>query len=530
MTAGRQVSVIEGLAGVGKTTVLSQTREAYEAAGWRVVGEAHAGVASHQMFARAGIPSRTIALSETRERDLDSRSVLIVDEFQNASSPQHARLIDDADRAGAKIIMIGDPGRAPDRDRDRDADPRAADAGQHGPVGPGAPARHLAAAARELAPEACNSMREIQRQRDPELRRIAELAATGRGADALHRADRRGWLSVTSTSEEMRSEAARYIADARRDGTSVLVVVGARQEQAAINAAAREELRARDLLGANDGIYQLSKRRELPLAAGERVAAMRNDYEVGVRTGQRAEVVAIDRSTGALLLRLDPGVQRADRDDRLILERKTSFHDGQREYPIIDPTREVVLDRAQVEQLVRGRELLAHDYARTSPRAISATVERLVVAVHHESRALSRQFASSALTRSRDELRIIVSAQGLERERDDTAERPHWPRERSDEDPAQQLFVDPQVRAQALEEAGARLDRDAPGETTLSYPDAPERAREARERESAHREGRELTRESIGARAAARDNTGDREHDRDDVRAGPRGADEEARR
>jgi hypothetical protein len=175
----------------------------------------------------------------------------------------------------------------------------------------------------------------------------------------------------------------------------------------------------------------------------------------------------------------------------------------------MDRTREVVLARSEVEQQVRGREIMSHDYARTSHRAQGVTVDRSVVAFHHESAALSRQFGAVAMTRSREDMRVIVSAQGAEaRERDPAAESPHWPRGRErPDDRQQQLFVDPSVREAALREAGMRLSRDAPGETTLGYRDAPERAAEARERQWVHLRDERFEREPVTA-VAERD--GDR--------------------
>jgi conjugative relaxase-like TrwC/TraI family protein len=591
----RGIAMIEGLAGVGKTSVLARAREALEADGYRVVGEAHLGAPVEELRSRGGIAhSRTIALAETHGRDLDRRTVVIVDEFQSSSSLQMARLIDDIHASGAKLVLVGDPGRARDDERSRDD----ADAGQHGPVGPGAPARHLAAVARELAPQGCNVMRDIQRQRPLELRRIAELATTGRGAEALRETDEHGWLRVTSTSDEMRREVSVYIADSLRAG-SALCVTGSRAEEAAVNAAVRDERKARGDLG-EDVPYRLGKgkqQRELALAAGDRIAWRRNDYELGVRTGQRAAVVAVNPRTAEALVRQETAA-RQDRDHQPILEHRTVFHDDRTEHPITDPTREFILTREQIESLARGKPLWSHDYARTSKRAESATVDRQAVAVHAESKSVSRQFASAGWTRSREELRVWISAQGIEPEREVTREGAHWPRgtdpdravgrrvaehkrERQDlskrhelerrelsarhradkgelatrhaaerrgvhgqpqasrrataeaHQAARQELVrrhkrerhalaeryntkkrelahrhlaaadgrlDPAVRDEALRAAAKRLERDAPGETTLAYPTAREQARVARERQDAHerREPRDRAEVTVG--------------------------------
>ena len=73
-----------GPAGTGKTYTLDTIRDAYERAGWRVIGAGPSARAAHELTAGAGIPARTMhALLADIDRGLehfDARTLLVVDE------------------------------------------------------------------------------------------------------------------------------------------------------------------------------------------------------------------------------------------------------------------------------------------------------------------------------------------------------------------------------------------------------------------------------------------------------------------
>ena len=89
-----QIAAVVGRAGAGKTTMMKAAREAWELAGYRVVGAALAGKAAEGLEKEAGIASHTLASWELRwskGRDLlDGKTVFVMDESGMVASKQMA--------------------------------------------------------------------------------------------------------------------------------------------------------------------------------------------------------------------------------------------------------------------------------------------------------------------------------------------------------------------------------------------------------------------------------------------------------
>jgi conjugative relaxase-like TrwC/TraI family protein len=115
--SGRPVEVVIGRAGAGKTFTLDAVREAFEASGHRVLGVSLAARAARELEAGAGIASSTahalqVALDGGRAR-LRPGDVLVVNEAGMLGTRLMAALADEAGRAKAKMILVGDPKQLP---------------------------------------------------------------------------------------------------------------------------------------------------------------------------------------------------------------------------------------------------------------------------------------------------------------------------------------------------------------------------------------------------------------------------------
>lgn len=113
--SGHGVSVIQALAGTGKTYTAGVLRQVYESAGYTVLGVAPTGRAVRELAEEAGIPTRTLDRLlldlEQLGDELPQNGVLILDEAGMAATRPTARLLEAAERARVKTVAIGDPGQ-----------------------------------------------------------------------------------------------------------------------------------------------------------------------------------------------------------------------------------------------------------------------------------------------------------------------------------------------------------------------------------------------------------------------------------
>ena len=112
VTDGRDLGIVVGHAGTGKSAMLGVAREAWEAAGYEVRGVALSGIAAENLESGSGIASRTIASMEhgwQQGRDLlTTRDVLVIDEAGMVGTRQLERVLSHAAEAGAKVVLVGD--------------------------------------------------------------------------------------------------------------------------------------------------------------------------------------------------------------------------------------------------------------------------------------------------------------------------------------------------------------------------------------------------------------------------------------
>lgn len=107
-----RLAIVRGIAGTGKTTMLSAAREAAEADDVRIVGAALSGKAARELEDGSGIPSRTLASWERSwaagYEQLTRGDILIVDEAGMVGARQMGRVLEAVERAKAKLVLVGD--------------------------------------------------------------------------------------------------------------------------------------------------------------------------------------------------------------------------------------------------------------------------------------------------------------------------------------------------------------------------------------------------------------------------------------
>jgi hypothetical protein len=291
-SSGHGLDTIRALAGTGKTTMLGALAACYRHAGRRVIGAAPTARAARELREIAQVPSTTMhrLVSELdRAGGFEPGTVLVIDEAGMAATRVSADLLGHAERAGVKVIAVGDPGQL-----------ASVQAGGW-----------LAALSRrQPGPE----LSEIIRQRDASERNALRALHDGRpDAYLAHKHDQ---ISVHATENEAVDALADQWDAARREHGHGNAVMIARDNytRELLNRAARGRLK-RDGTLPPGGV--LVGRREY--APGDRVIARRNDRARDIDNGTVGTVIDIDRRTRRMLLQTDTG-QRRDLDLVYIVE------------------------------------------------------------------------------------------------------------------------------------------------------------------------------------------------------------------
>ena len=280
-TAGKDLGVVVGYAGTGKSAMLGVAREAWEDAGLSVRGAALSGIAAENLEDGSGIASRTIASLEhqwARGRDLLSASdVLVIDEAGMIGSRQMERVLSVANEAGAKVVLVGDPQQL-----------QAIEAG---------------AAFRSIAERHGHvEITEIRRQQVDWQRVATRHLATGRTAEALDAYSANGMVHAAETRDAAREK---LIEGWNRERAanpqhSRIILTHTNDEIRALNELARGRLREVGALGEDVSIN--AERGPRDFATGDRLMFLRNDHELAVKNGSLGTVRSISAQRLAVLL------------------------------------------------------------------------------------------------------------------------------------------------------------------------------------------------------------------------------------
>ncbi|WP_035641690.1 Ti-type conjugative transfer relaxase TraA, partial [Bradyrhizobium sp. ORS 375] len=264
VTNRRDLGVVVGHAGTGKSAMLGVAREAWEAAGFEVRGVALSGIAAENLESGSGIASRTIASLEHgwgQGRDLlKSSDVLVIDEAGMVGTRQLERVLSHAAERGAKVVLVGDPQQL-----------QAIEAG---------------AAFRSIHERHGGAeIGEVRRQREDWQRDATRNLATGKVGHALEAYRAHGMVHEAETREQTRRDLIeRWDRDrlASPDGSRI-ILTHTNDEVRILNEAARERMRAAGDLG--DEVEVTVERGARNFASGDRVMFLQNERGLGVKNG-----------------------------------------------------------------------------------------------------------------------------------------------------------------------------------------------------------------------------------------------------
>lgn len=284
VTDGRDLGIVVGYAGTGKSAMLGVAREAWEASGFEVRGVALSGIAAENLESGSGIVSRTIASMEhgwKNGRDmLTSRDVLVIDEAGMVGTRQLERVLSHAAGAGAKVVLVGDPQQL-----------QSIEAGaafrsiheRHGGV----------------------EIHEVRRQREDWQRDATRDLATGRTVAAISAYDAHDMVHEAQNREQARDDLIdRWDRDRQAlPYSSRIILTHTNAEVRELNEAARDRMREAGDLG--EDVRVTVERGERNFAAGDRVMFLQNERGLGVKNGTLGTIEQV--SEQAMSVRTDDG-------------------------------------------------------------------------------------------------------------------------------------------------------------------------------------------------------------------------------
>ena len=275
------IAVVVGEAGTGKTFAIVAAAEGWAQAGYELRAVAPTWRAANVLRAE-GLEATSVARllaqmdggdgAEADSSLLSPRTVLLVDEAGMVGSAELAALIEAADRAQAKLVLVGDHQ-------------------QLGEIEAGGLYRALADRGEPiLLDEVIRHNHEVDREA---ARMIRE--GEGRAALELYRSEQRVTVAPDA---EVRREA--MVADWHRayaEGQDALMVAKRNAEVGRLNATARELLAAEGRLGAHE--IEVGEAR---FAAGDQVITRVNDHANEIYNRERWQVAEVNAEQGRIVL------------------------------------------------------------------------------------------------------------------------------------------------------------------------------------------------------------------------------------
>lgn len=228
LTSPHQVSLIRGVAGAGKTTMMKELNEHIEKSGRQATVLAPTAEAARGVLASEGFKdANTVAsfLTDKKQQEKIYNNVLIVDEAGLLGTTDTLSLLKVADEQKARLIFVGDTR-------------------QHNSVVRGDAMRILNIVANIKAAE----VNQIRRQQDKQYREAVEDLSKGNVVDAF---DKLAGMNAIKTIDPLKSNeqiADDYVA-AIRQKKSALIVSPTHKEKDNVTAEVRQRLLDKNILG-----------------------------------------------------------------------------------------------------------------------------------------------------------------------------------------------------------------------------------------------------------------------------------------
>jgi conjugative relaxase-like TrwC/TraI family protein len=288
----RQLLVVVGPAGSGKTSALAAAYRSWRNADIPVVGTAVAALAARGLQSATGIPSTTVTrlLADLDQIDPRTRrpaglrygTVVVVDEASMIDTRTLARLLDHVDASGARLVLVGDTEQLPEID----AGGLFSALAQH--------------------PDTHRLTANVRQQQEWEQHALQALRHN-RPAEALLAYVDHGRIHVNAPSAVLSELAVAYAETAEVTGALRVVALGAtRREVAALNDTIRAACYGEGWLS-SEAILAGVGDNERDFRIGDVVVVTRNHREHGVLNGTRGHVTQLHQDIEAISITTSDG-------------------------------------------------------------------------------------------------------------------------------------------------------------------------------------------------------------------------------
>lgn len=266
------LTIVQGDAGAGKTTMLHAVNEILKEKGINVKGLAMQGVASKNLETESGIPSSTIT-SYLRAKGNHSKRVLVLDEASMLDSRSALKLFEKAYKEGSRLILVGDRNQL--------------ESIQAGSVFN----RLVNNADKE---EKLINLSENFRQRDPELYKAVMFARDGNMKESLDILDKKGKIHEELDAHTRRNTIAKHY------DKETLIISGTTAGKTELNTLIREKLIKEKKIVEDGHTYNISifgqdgnkKEYDLSLSKGDCITFTKNEYKYyDIRNGERGTII-----------------------------------------------------------------------------------------------------------------------------------------------------------------------------------------------------------------------------------------------
>lgn len=380
------VHALIGRAGAGKTHTIKEIDRLARLAGVSPVYAAPTHAAK-EILRGDGFAAETVAqlLVDLRAgRAHLTGKLLVVDEAGMLSNKQGAELLRTANKAGARVLLVGD-----------DKQLTSVEAGD------------WLSLLRRHSPLQASVLTEIRRQKDEAYRDAMASMSRGEVKDGLTKLDAQGWVHEGKAEYLVNAARSWLGANAEKEGSAILVAPTWREIDK-LNAMVRAELTARGTLTGPERVVRAldlsdftaaQRRVQRNYTPGQYVAAI--GRVPGMKKGLWVEVTGRD-DRGRVLLANGAAVDVRRHGDRMQLAREIDMgvrvgdtlmlQGNDRKRGVINGERVTVLahgpEGLRVRQTRNGREVtlppayrtFVHGYAVTAEKSQGATVDRAIVA------------------------------------------------------------------------------------------------------------------------------------------------------